>query len=60
MTGLLSVFSLLPVQALKKRNNSQEKDEDEEDPRVVGIKQTGVHRLSAKDDEESSEKDTER
>lgn len=60
MTGLLSVFSLLPVKALKKRKHGQEKDEDEEDRGGAEIKQTGVHRLSAKDDEDSSDKDTER
>lgn len=31
MTGLLSVFSLLPVQTVKKREGSQEKAEDEEE-----------------------------
>ncbi|XP_062291626.1 A-kinase anchor protein 9 isoform X2 [Scomber scombrus] len=49
-----------PERALKKREDGQEKDEDEEDRRGAGIKQTGVHRLSAKDDEDSSDKDTER
>lgn len=60
MTGLLSVFSLLPVQALKKREDGQEKVEEEEDPGGAGIKQAGVCRLSSQDDEESSDKDTER
>ena len=60
MTGLLSVFSLLPVQALKKKEDGQEKVKDEEDPRGAEIKQAGVLRLSSQGDEDSSDKDTER
>lgn len=60
MTGMLSVFSLLPVQALKKGENSQEEVEEEEDPGGPGIKQAGRGKLSSQDDRESSDKDTER
>lgn len=60
MTGLLSVFSLLPVQALKKREDSQEEDEEEEDPGGPAIKQARGGKLSLQDDGESSDKDTER
>lgn len=52
MTGLLSVFSLLPVQALNKRNY------DEGDGTHATL--AGGFRLSVGDDEESSDKDTER
>lgn len=60
MTGLLSVFSLLPVQALKKREDEQEEVEEEEDPGGPGIKQAGAAKLSSQDDGESSDKDAER
>lgn len=60
MTGLLSVFSLLPVQALKKREDGQEEVEKEKDPGGAGIKKAGGGKLSSQDDGESSEKDTER
>lgn len=40
MTGLLSVFSLLPIQNLKKRENGQEEDlEDSE--RLEGTQEDG-------------------
>lgn len=58
MTGLLSVFSLLPVQTLKKREDSQE--EVEEDPGGLRVKQAGGGKLSSQEDGESSDKDTER
>lgn len=48
MTGLLSVFSLLPVQALKKTEDSQEEAEEEE----------GASKIRA--DGDSSDKSTER
>lgn len=60
MTGLLSVFSLLPVQALKKREDEQEEVEEEEDPGGPGIQRAGGAKLSSQDDGESSDKDTER
>lgn len=56
MTGLLSVFSLLPVQSLKKGKDSQE--EVEEDP--GGLKETRGGKLSSQEEGESSETDTER
>jgi len=63
MTGLLSVFSLLPVQALKKREDGQEELEEGEDPDGrggPGVKQTGGGKRSSEDDGESSDKDSER
>lgn len=60
MTGLLSVFSLLPVQALKKGEDDQEEAAEEEDPGGPGLKQAHAHRSSSQDDGESSNKDTER
>lgn len=56
MTGLLSVFSLLPVQTLKKGKDSQE--EVEEDP--GGLKETRGGKLSTQEDGESSDTNTER
>lgn len=56
MTGLLSVFSLLPVQTLKKGKDSQE--EVEEDP--GGLKETRGGTLSSQEDGESSDTNTER
>lgn len=56
MTGLLSVFSLLPVQTLKKGKDSQE--EVEEDP--GGLKETRGGKLSSQEDGESSDTNTER
>lgn len=50
MTGLLSVFSLLPVQALTKGEDSRQ--EVEEEPETPGIKPAA--------DGESSDKDAER
>lgn len=58
MTGLLSVFSLLPVQTLKKREDSQE--EVKEDPGGLRVKQAGGGKLSSQEDGESSDEDTER
>ncbi|XP_067468950.1 A-kinase anchor protein 9 isoform X1 [Thunnus thynnus] len=49
-----------PEQALKKKEDGQEKVEDEEDPRGAEIKQAGALRLSSQGDEDSSDKDTER
>lgn len=59
MTGLLSVFSLLPVQALKTREDSQEGTEEEEDPGRPGPKHKDACKLSLRDDGESKT-DTER
>lgn len=59
MTGLLSVFSLLPVQALKKSEDGQEEVEEEEDPGGSAIKQADGGKLSSQDDGESDQ-DTER
>lgn len=56
MTGLLSVFSLLPVQNLKKKGNGQE----EEDSGVLRKKQDDGGKLSVHDDSLSSDKDIER
>ncbi|XP_028452592.1 A-kinase anchor protein 9 isoform X4 [Perca flavescens] len=47
-------------QALKKRENSQEEVEEEEDPGGPGIKQAGRGKLSSQDNGESSDEDTER
>ncbi|KAM7373294.1 hypothetical protein PAMP_008158 [Pampus punctatissimus] len=47
-------------QALTKREDGQENVEEDEDPGGVGINKAGVCRLSSEDDEESSDKDTER
>ncbi|MED6268778.1 hypothetical protein CHARACLAT_025879 [Characodon lateralis] len=59
MTGLLSVFSLLPVQALKKRDDDEKQDgEREEDSGHTPV--TGRLKISMQDDGESSDKDTER
>lgn len=55
MTGLLSVFSLLPVQALKKDGDGE--GEVKEDP---GGPQTGARKSPLQDDGESSDKDAER
>lgn len=60
MTGLLSVFSLLPVQALKKKGDGQEQAEEEEDPGGPKGKIAGGGKLSYPHDGESSDKDTER
>lgn len=57
MTGLLSVFSLLPVQALKKRNDDEGRF-DEGDGTHTTL--AGGIKLSIGEDEESSDKDTER
>lgn len=56
MTGLLSVFSLLPVQALQKTEEGPEVEEDE-DSSHAKIKKAGVQTLSSQDEGESSEKD---
>lgn len=60
MTGLLSVFSLLPVQALNKKGDSQKEVEGDEDPGGMKIKQDGGGKLSSWEDWESSDEDTER
>ncbi|AWP21551.1 putative A-kinase anchor protein 9 [Scophthalmus maximus] len=60
MTGLLSVFSLLPVQAFKKREDDQKEVEEEEDPGGPGMKEAYAQKSSSQDDGESSDKDTER
>ena len=54
MTGLLSVFSLLSVQALKKKENSQGGIVEEEDPGGPRVKQTDGVELSSHGDSESS------
>lgn len=60
MTGLLSVFSLLPVQALKQRGDTPEEAEEEEDPGGTRIKLAGGGKSSSQDDGESSDQDAER
>ncbi len=60
MTGLLSVFSLLPVQALKKKGDGQEEVEEEEDLGGPKVKMAGGGKLSLQDDGGSSDRETER
>lgn len=60
MTGLLSVFSLLPIQALNKKGDSQEEVQEEEDPGGLKIKHAVGGKLSSQEDGESSNEDTER
>lgn len=57
MTGLLSVFSLLPVQALQKTEGGTEVGEDE-DSSCVEIKKAGGQTSASQDEGESSDKDT--
>lgn len=59
MTGLLSVFSLLPVQALKTREDIPEQIEEEEDAGRPGLKHEDGCKLSSQDDGETNT-DTER
>lgn len=54
MTGLLSVFSLLPVQALKTRQDNPEEIEEEEDPGRPGLRHKDGYKLLSQDDEESN------
>lgn len=56
MTGLLSVFSLLPVQTVKRQEGSREEAEEEEEP--GGLKKNQARGVSPQEDGESS--DTER
>lgn len=58
MTGLLSVFSLLPVQPLKKEDSGDGEAEDNGDP--GGSAKADEHKLSSQDDEDSSDKEAER
>lgn len=57
MTGLLSVFSLLPVQTVKRQEGSREEAEEEEEPGGLKKNQAGG-KVSPQEDGESS--DTER
>lgn len=59
MTGLLSIFSLLPVQALKKKNDGEEQEE-EDSAHTTEDEEPKISRISRQDDGESSDKDTER
>lgn len=59
MTGLLSVFSLLPVQALKTREDSREDTEEEEEPGRLELKHEDGSKRSSQDGRES-QTDTER
>lgn len=59
MTGLLSVFSLLPVQALKTREDNPEEIEEEEDTGRPRLKHKDGCKLSSQDDVETNT-DTER
>lgn len=56
MTGLLSVLSLLPVQALKKKEDGQEEAEEDGDSGFPGVKQAGGGKLSSQEDGESTER----
>lgn len=60
MTGLLSVFSLLPVQALKKRDGGDGEAEEDSDPGGSGTTKADEHSQSLRDDGDSSHKDAER
>lgn len=57
MTGLLSVFSLLPVQALKTKEDNPEEEEEEEDEEEntgrPGLKHKDGGKLSSEDDGET-------
>lgn len=54
------MFSLLPVQALNKKGDSQEEVEEEEDLGGLKIKHAVGGKLSSQEDGESSDEDTER
>lgn len=56
MTGLLSVFSLLPIQALKKEDDGEEQYEEDSGRTTAD----GRLKTSMRDDGEPSDKDTER
>lgn len=58
MTGLLSVFSLLPVQTVKRQEGSREEAEEEEEPGGLKKNQARGGKVSPQEDGESS--DTER
>lgn len=62
MTGLLSVFSLLPVQTLKKQTHDEGEVEEEEDPGGLEVKESYAQTLSSpsQDITESSPLDVER
>lgn len=59
MTGLLSVFSLLPVKALKKTEDVEGKVAEEPGGFEATTQAVGPH-LTAQDDGGSSDKDAER
>lgn len=60
MTGLLSVFSLLPVQPLKKEDGGDGEAEDDDDPGGLGTAKADERKRSSQDDEDSSDKEAER
>lgn len=60
MTGLLSVFSLLPVQPLKKEDGGDGEAEDDDDPGGSGTAKADERKRSSQDDEDSSDKEAER
>lgn len=49
MTGLLSVFSLLPIQNQKKRENGQEEDLEERDSEELERKQDNEGKVTLYD-----------
>lgn len=60
MTGLLSVFSLLSVQALKKKKDDGEEQDVEGEEESGHPSVAGSLQISMQDNRESSDKDAER
>lgn len=56
MTGLLSVFSLLPVQNLKKRENGQEEDLEEGESERLERTQEDGGKLTLRDPGEAPDR----
>lgn len=57
MTGLLSVFSLLPIQNLKKRENGQGEDLEERDSERPEREQDDEGKLTLHNPRESTDSD---